>query len=197
MPPTDVIAAAGVADAVGRLLLVIGIVALVLITGAALTTWYVMHRIRRSHRIRRGLERGGLAIRSVAGDRSHRQIARLRLDVRRSAEATERSLEAARGRYLGDTPFVAADLARVGRALDDRLRLAEREPDGVVRQTLRTGLEPRVREHTRLGAELRQALLGDVAAAGDARLVAAGSRLEVEVEALKTWGETFTSHRAV
>src|SRR5690606_32319617 len=113
-----------------------------------------------------------------------------RLDVHRSAEATDRCLEAARDRYVGDVPFVAADLARVGRALDDQLRLAEREPDAAVRQSLLTGLGPRVHEHTRLGAELRQALLGGGAAAGDARLLEVGSRLSVEVEALKTWGAT-------
>lgn len=196
MPPADVLAAAGVADAVGQILLVLGIAGLVVITGAALTTWYVVRRIRRSRRVRAGLERGGLTLRSVARDRSGRRLARLRLDVRRSAEATGRSLEAARDRYVGDMPFVAADLARVGSALDGQLRLAEREPDAVVRQALLAGLEPRVREHTRLGAELRQALLGGGAAAGDARLLEAGSRLTVEVEALKTWGETFGSRRA-
>ncbi|MFH5821250.1 hypothetical protein [Georgenia sp. AZ-5] len=193
--PAEASAAAELADVLTTVLLVVGSVTLALALAAGLVTWWLVRRVRRS----RAYRRGTLALRSVAGDRTSRHLARQRLILDRSVEATARVLggAAAAGRPVGEMSAVADRLAEAARALDAELGLAEREPDPALRRSLSAGLDPRVAEHGRLSAGLRAAVLDARLSVGAVRLRGAADDLAVEAGALEAWGRSYrTSYGA-
>lgn len=183
------------AEVLGGLMLLGGTVLLVFGMAAVLSTWLVVRRIKRSRRLRNGWRQGRLTVRSLAADDAGRRLARLRLMLHRSAEATERTLAAAgtHGRPAGDLPAVAATLARAERTLDEQLRLAEREPDPALKRILAGRLDEQVRRAAALAAELRQTLLLAGDSIGDAQLERASRHLALEADALRTWNHSYTA----
>jgi hypothetical protein len=85
------------------------------------------------------------------------EVAELRLDLRRSQDATARLLAAASG-PLGHLPDWAHRLAQATDALDRQLVGLQREPDTAHMSAALTALRPLVREATTAGAELRSAI---------------------------------------
>lgn len=184
---------AELADVVGDVLLVTAGAAG---TGLLLTVggvWYAVRRIRRSRSVRRGLEAGGLAMRSLSTDASVRHIARRRLEIARSLEATARTLEAGRRerRPLGQLPYLAADLEIVGTSLSDRLRVAEVEPSPQNRADLAAALDGHVDSFLRLSADLRSAGLTGNADLGTERLAHIAGQLDIETSAMGAWHDTY------
>ncbi|GAA4287977.1 hypothetical protein [Georgenia daeguensis] len=190
--------AADVVDALAQVVLVGGAVMLVLGLAAVGSLWYVVRRVRRSRRLRRGVDRSRLTVRAVTGDDAGRRLARMRLEVQRSVDATERAIGAAQaqGAPVGAMPSVAANLVRAGHQLDEELRLAEIEPDLDLRRTWVAWLTDQVAEHGRLCADLRRSLFSATMATGPAHLTRAGDHLALEVEALQAWGTSYRTRRA-
>lgn len=190
--------AADLVDVLAQVLLVGGAVMLVVGLAAVGTLWYAVRRIRRSRRLRRGVDRGRLTVRAVAGDDAGRRLARMRLEVQRSVDATERAIGAAQaqGAPVGGMPSIAANLVRTGRQLDDELRLAEVEPDQELRRAWVAWLTDQVAEHGRLCADLRRSVLSATMATGPSQLTRAGDHLAIEVEALHAWGTSYRTRRA-
>jgi hypothetical protein len=186
-------------DAMAQVVLVGGAVLLVLGLAAAGSLWYMVRRIRRSRRLRRGVERSRLTVRSVTGDDTVRRLARMRLELQRSVDATERAVGSAQaqGAPVGGMPSIAASLVRTGRQLDDELRLAEVEPDPQLRRMWIDWLADQVAEHHRLCANLRRSVLDAAMAAGpDHHLARTSDSLMIEVQALQAWGTSYRARRA-
>lgn len=191
--------AADLVDMVAQVVLVGGAVMLALGLAAVGTLWYLARRIRRSRRLRRGVERSRLTVRSVAGDDVGRRLARMRLELQRSVDATERAIGSAEARRapVGGMPSIAASLARTGRQLDDELRLAEAEPDLELKRVWTGWLADQVSEHHRLCADLRRSIFSATMAAGpDHHLARTSDHLMIEVEALQAWGTSYRARRA-
>ena len=190
--------AADVVDALTQVVLVGGAVMLVLGLAAVGSLWYVVRRVRRSRRLRRGVDRCRLTVRAVTGDDAGRWLARMRLEVQRSVDATERAIGAAQaqGAPVGAMPSVAANLVRAGHQLDEELRLAEIEPDLELRHAWVAWLTDQVAEHGRLCADLRRSVFSATMATGPAHLARAGDHLALEVEALQAWGTSYRTRRA-
>jgi hypothetical protein len=85
------------------------------------------------------------------------EAAELRLDLRRSRDATARQLAAASG-PLGHLADLAHQLAQATDTLDGQLAALQREPDTAHMSAALTALRPPVREATTAGAELRSAI---------------------------------------
>ncbi|MCG2622007.1 hypothetical protein LVY72_08760 [Arthrobacter sp. I2-34] len=190
--------AGSMAEAVAGVMLIGGTMLLIFGMAAVLSAWLVVRKVQRSRRIRNGWTKSTLTVRSLSGDDAGRRLARLRIQLRRSAEATERTLAAAdiHGRPVGDLPAVAANLARAERTLDEQLRLAEREPHPALKQTLAARLDEQVRRACALAAELRQNLLlaGDSISA--AQLERASRHLALEADALRAWNRSYGGRTA-
>ncbi|PFG39590.1 hypothetical protein ATJ97_2101 [Georgenia soli] len=194
-----VAAGADLADTVAQVVLVGGAVMLLLGLAAAGTVWYLVRRIRRSRRLRRGVERSRLTVRSVTGDDVARRLARMRLELQRSIDATERAIGSAQAQRapVGGMPSIAASLVRTGHQLDGELRLAEAEPDLELRRMWLSWLEDQVTEHHRLCADLRRSVLDATMAAGpDPYLARTGDHLMLEAQALEAWGTSYRARRA-
>jgi hypothetical protein len=190
--------AVDIVDVLAQVVLVGGAVMLVVGLAALGSLWYAVRRIRRSRRLRRGVDRGRLTVRAVTADDAGRRLARMRLDVQRSVDATERAIGAAesQGAPVGAMPSVAASLVRTGHQLDDELRLAEIEPDVELRRAWVAWLTDQVAEHGRLCADLRRSVLSATMATGPTQLTRAGDHLALEVEALQAWGTSYRTRRA-
>ena len=87
----------------------------------------------------------------------HQEVAELRLDLRRSRDATAWLLAAASG-PLGHLPDWARQLAQATDTLDRQLAGLQREPDATHMSAALTSLRPLVLEATTAGAELRSAI---------------------------------------
>ncbi|MCK6210204.1 hypothetical protein KZX45_06560 [Georgenia sp. EYE_87] len=187
-----------IVDVLAQVVLVGGAVMLVVGLAAVGSLWYVVRRIRRSRRLRRGVDRGRLTVRAVTADDAGRRLARMRLEVQRSVDATERAIGAAesQGAPVGAMPSVAASLVRTGHQLDDELRLAEIEPDAELRRAWVAWLTDQVAEHARLCADLRRSVFSATMATGPSQLTRAGDHLALEVEALQAWGTSYRTRRA-
>ncbi|EMY33784.1 hypothetical protein D477_013020 [Arthrobacter crystallopoietes BAB-32] len=198
MPEMTVEASAAdfVSEVVPQILLIGGTVMLAFTLAAAVACWLVVRRIRRSRKIQRNMRKGQLMVRLATGDQSKRQLARLRLQLQRSTEATERSLTAAsgQGRPVGELPAVALNLSKAEQALDAQLHLAEREPDPQLRRALLPGLQKQVEQLCGLGSELRQSVLQTGHSISTARMQQVGSHLAMELDALQTWNRSYNSH---
>ncbi|WP_341359821.1 hypothetical protein V5H98_00655 [Georgenia sp. M64] len=188
--------ASAVVETVGQVLLVGGLVTLAVATAVGLALWYVVRRVRRSRRLRRGLDRSRLTVRSVAADDAGRRLARLHLELHRSLDATQRSIGAATSshRPVGNMPSIAANLVRAGEQLEEELRLAELEPDKALRETWAAWLEGQVAEHARLSTDLRRSLLTTGVGPGVNHLDRASQHLAVEIEALSAWDPAYRKH---
>jgi hypothetical protein len=199
MPEMSVNASAAdfVSEVVPQILLIGGTVVLALGLAFALSCWLVVRRIRRSKKVRQSMRKGQLMMRVATGDPSKRQLARLRMQLQRSAEATERSLAAAsgQGRPVGELPAVALNLSKAERALDEQLHLAEREPDPQLRKVLIPGLQNQVQELCGLASELRQSVLETGHTVSNARMQQVGSHLAMELDALQTWNQSYSSRQ--
>lgn len=155
--------------------------------------WYTVRRIRRSRSIQRGIEHGGLALRAISGDAGVRHLARRRLEIARSLDATNRTLEAAQRerRPLGQLPYLAADLEAVGTSLSGRLRVAEVEPVPEARAAAAAAMDAHVQNFLRLSADLRSAGLSGTEDMGVERLRAIAGRLDIEVSAMGAWHDAY------
>jgi hypothetical protein len=198
LPTTvDPSAAEFVTEVVPQILLIGGAVVAAMGLAFAVTCWLVVRRIRRSGVVQRGVRKGSMVVRSVAADDAGRKLARLRMQLERSSEATVRSLAAAdaQGRPLGDLPAVAANLARAERALDEQLHLAQREPNPQLRKTLVPGLSEQVERLSGLSAELRQSLLQNGHTVSTSQIERVSTHLALEVDALRTWNTAYGSRQ--
>jgi hypothetical protein len=168
-------------------LLGIGVVGFLLFVGL---TWYGIRRFSRSKRVRARVEQGQLNVRALSSDPTVREVARHRLAMRRSVEATDRAIEAAKesNRPVGELPQVAVDLRRAFRELDDDLRVVENEPDSGMRHRLLTDLLPDIQTHERLSGDLRRSLLHARGASSSA-LTRASEDLLLEAQSLAALGE--------
>ena len=144
-----------------QILLFTGITMLCIGIAAAVGLWLVIRRIRRSRRLQNGLRSGSLTVRSYTKDDAGRRLARQRLGLQRSADATGRALAAAfaEGRPVGELPLVADRLQAASRSLDEQLKLAEGEPEPSVKRSLAASLSGRTDQLNRLSGELRQHLM--------------------------------------
>ncbi|WP_026817972.1 hypothetical protein [Arthrobacter castelli] len=178
-----------------QLLLVGGIVLLTSTLVFALSTWFVVRKVRRSGIVGRMKEAGLMRMRALSGDSSVRQLAKLRLELHRSTEATGRSLAAARsaGHPLGDLPAVAADLERAHRSLQESIRIAEEETNRQTRMSHAARFRRQADKLTNLSAQLRHTLLqlSDDVGTGAARQ--AGEHLKLELAGLQAWSTSYTS----
>ncbi|MEV7648403.1 hypothetical protein [Arthrobacter sp. NPDC089319] len=181
------------ADMVLQILLFTGITMLCVGTAAAVGLWLVIRRIRRSRRLRYGLRSGALTVRSYTKDDAGRRLARQRLGLQRSAEATRRALAAAfaERRFVGELPLVADRLHAASRSLDEQLKLAEGEPEPGVKRSLAASLDSRVQQLNRLSGELRQNLMEAGYSADAEQLELAGKHLSREIEALHAWSSAY------
>lgn len=168
---------------------VLGVFALAAATG----TWLLVRRIRRSGIVRRRIERGSSRLRSFSTDPATRDLARLRLQLERSTEATRRSVSAAiaQGCPTGDLAATADDLTRAEAVLCDRIMLAEREPNQALRRDLARGIGTQVASLCDLSAQLRRSLLEVHQASGTGHLERATSKLTMEIGALQTWSTAY------
>ena len=180
-------------EGVLQLLLFGGAVLGVLAIGAATGTWLIVRRVRRSGVLRRRIERGSSRLRSFSMDASARELARLRLELERSTDATRRSVAAAiaQGSPTGDLAATAEDLTRAEAVLCERIALAEREPNRALRQDLARGIGEQVSSLCELSAELRRTLLEVHQVSGGRQLDRATTRLTMEIGALKTWNAAY------
>jgi hypothetical protein len=195
MPLTPATDSSGsfLADMVLQILLFTGITMLCIGTAAAVGLWLVIRRIRRSQRLRNGLRSGTLTVRSYTKDDAGRRLARQRLGLQRSAEATRRALAAAfaEGRPVGELPLVADRLQAASRSLDEQLKLAEGEPEPGVKRSLAASLAGRGEQLNRLSGELRQHLMEAGYSADAEQLELAGRHLSREIEALHAWSSAY------
>jgi hypothetical protein len=194
MPESEFADAAEVLlEGVLQLLLFGGAVLGVLAIGAATGTWLVVRRIRRSGILRRRFERETSRLRSFSPDASARDLARHRLQLERSTDATRRSLAAAiaQGSHAGDLVATAEDLTRAEAVLGERIALAEREPNRVLREELARSIGGQVDSLCDLSAQLRRTLLEVHQVSGSRQLDRATSRLTMEIGALKTWNAAY------
>jgi hypothetical protein len=176
-----------------QILLFTGVTMLCIGTAAAVGLWLVIRRIRRSHRLRNGLRTGTLTVRSYTKDDAGRRLARQRLGLQRSAEATGRALAAAfaEGRPVGELPLVADRLQAASRSLDEQLKLAEGEPEPGVKRSLAASLAGRTEQLNGLSGELRQHLMEAGYSADAEQLELAGKHLSREIEALHAWHSAY------
>lgn len=181
------------ADMVLQILLFTGITMLCFGTAIAVGTWLLIRRIRRSRLLRNGLRTGTLTVRSYTKDDAGRRLARQRLGLQRSADATGRALAAAfaEGRPVGELPLVADRLQAASRSLDEQLKLAEGEPEPSVKRSLATSLAGRTDQLNRLSGELRQHLMEAGYSADAEQLELAGRHLSREIEALQAWSSSY------
>lgn len=194
MPESEFADAAEVLlEGVLQLLLFGGAVLGVLAIGAATGTWLIVRRIRRSGILRRRIQRGSSRIRSFSTDASSRELARYRLQLERSTDATRRSLSAAiaQGSPAGALAATAEDLTRAEAVLGERIALAEREPNRVLREELARSIGSEVDSLCDLSAQLRRTLLEVHQISGSRQLDRATSRLTMEIGALKTWNAAY------
>jgi hypothetical protein len=180
-------------EGVLQLLLFGGAVLGVLAIGAATGTWLLVRRVRRSGVLRRRIERGSSRLRSFSMDASARELARLRLELERSTDATRRSVAAAiaQGSPAGDLAATAEELTRAEAVLCERIALAEREPNRALRGDLARGIGEQVNSLCALSAELRRTLLEVHQVSGSRQLDRASTRLTMEIGALKTWNAAY------
>lgn len=168
---------------------VLGVFALAALTG----TWLIVRRIRRSGVLRRRIDQGSSRLRSFSTDASTRDLARLRLQLERSTDATRRSVAAAiaQGCPTGDLAATAEDVTRAEAVLADRILLAQGEPNKALRQDLARGIGVEVSSLCNLSAQLRRTLLEVHQASGSKHLERATSRLTTEIGALQTWSAAY------
>jgi hypothetical protein len=110
----------------------------------------------------------------------HQEVAELRLDLRRSRDATAWLLAAASG-PLGHLPDWAHQLAQATDTLDRQLAELQGEPETAHMSAALTALRPLVREATTAGAGLRAAIrqAGSTLATTDWRALTGGIRDEI------------------
>lgn len=168
---------------------VLGVLALAALTG----TWLMVRRIRRSGILRRRIERGSSRLRSFSTDPSARELARLRLQLERSTDATRRSVTAAVAHHApaGDLAATAEELTRAEAVLCERIALAEREPDRALRAELARGIGEQVTSLCELSAQLRRTLLEVHQVSGNRQLDRATARLTMEIGALRSWNAAY------
>lgn len=196
MPESDFAdAAETLLEGLLQILLFSGAVLGVLAIAATTGTWLVVRRIRRSGILRRRMQRTSSRMRSFSADASSRELARLRLQLERSTDATRRSVSAAltQGCPAGDLAATAEDLTRAEAVLSERIALAEREPSKALREELARGIGTQVQTLCELSADLRRTLLEVHNASGSAHVSRATSRLTMEIGALQTWSATYGS----
>lgn len=179
-------------DALGTTLLVGGGV---LATGAAATVgtvWYGVRRLKRSRRLRRGLDRGGSTVRMFTGDAATRSLAGQRLRIERAMDATDHALQAAAQarRPVGQLPVLAEELRASGQELSRQLRVAEAEPHADLRARLARQLQEPVDRFLRVSGDLRAATISGPGAS-DGRLEGVAERLGIEMSALDAWDEVY------
>ncbi|GAB3517332.1 hypothetical protein GCM10027402_00520 [Arthrobacter monumenti] len=178
-----------------QLLLIGAILLLVSALALGLTAWVVIRKVRRSGIIRRTKETGLLNARALSSDSSVRRLAKLRLELHRSMQATDRSLAAARsaGHPVADLPAVAADLNRAQLSLQNNIRIAEQESDRRLRVSYAARFAQQVDILTGLSSQLRQSLLQLGDDVGNSATLNAGAHLRLELEGLRAWSDSYGS----
>ncbi|GAA1125132.1 hypothetical protein [Arthrobacter flavus] len=180
-------------DTIMQLLIFGGVTLLVIGLGFALATWLIVRRLRRSGAVQRSFSTGVLTARSYAVDDGVRRIARLRLDLRRSGQATRRALDAAAGSGgpIGELPIVAEDLFRAEQALENQLRMAEREPDRQLKRDLAGRIGEQVQSYGTLSADLRRSLMQAGQPTGANEIQRASTHLTREINVLQAWSKSY------
>ncbi len=179
---------------------VFGVLALVLLAAVVLG---VVTTVKTVRAVRRGVERTSAQARRVVEETTLKakkygqpgvlgELASLRLELRESMIGTREALEAG----VGDDPALREALSLLNRlrehahALDDELRLLEREPDkGRVTARL-PELRQRTERVTHCADSLRWAAQDRARQFGEDELAALGRQIEVEAGALRHWVPT-------
>ncbi|MDF3288232.1 MULTISPECIES: hypothetical protein [Streptomyces] len=179
---------------------VFGVLALVLLAAVVLG---VVATVKTARAVRRGVERTSAQARRVVEETTLKakkygqpgalgELASLRLELRESMIGTRQALEAG----VTDDPALREALSLLGRlrehahALDDELRLLEREPDkGRITARL-PELRQRTERVTHSADSLRWAAQDRARQFGDDELAALGREIEVEAGALRHWAPT-------
>lgn len=189
----------GFADTLMQLLLIGGVALVIVGLGTVLATWLIVRRLRRSGVVQRSFSSGILTVRSYAIDDGVRRVARLRLDLRRCGQATQRALAAAlaQGGPVGELPAVAEDLFRAERTLEDQLRLAEREPNRLLKRELAGRIGEQVQSFCGVSAELRRSLMQAGQSLEDPQIQRASSSLTREISVLKAWSKSYGTHNRI
>lgn len=140
------------------LVITLAIIVVIVLVVAVLAVWLVWRRLRRSTMVRQGLLQAR-AVASPAGPR--RDLARLRLQLAESLAQTHRVLLAVSG--ADGAPPGLADITRrldqAGAAVDEHLRLMEREPDPVLLSRSIPGLRQRVQALSGNASRIREIAL--------------------------------------
>ncbi|WP_028280371.1 hypothetical protein [Arthrobacter sp. H5] len=193
--PENITAADSLIGAMAEAALIGGAILLGLGLMATAATWLIVRRIRRSGIVRRSLDRGATRVRSFSTDGASRELAKLRLELQRSTQATRRSVASAlaQGCPVGELPAAAEDLNRAELALTDQIRLAEREPNRALKQELAAAIGRQVHSLGDLSAELRRSLMDVHNAVGTAQVTRASARLSLESGALQSWSAAYGS----
>lgn len=177
----------------------LGVITLFVLLAAVLGVVVV---VKATRAVRRGVERTGVRARRVVEETTLRarraqpgvagEVAALRLELRGSMISTRQALESG---ATGDSSLQEA-LGLLGRlrehahALDEEMRLMEREPDrGRIAERL-PGLRERTDRITHSANSLRWAAQDRARQLEDDDLTALGRQIEVEAGALRHWVPT-------
>lgn len=165
-----------------------------------ITTWVMVRRIRKSGvtaKIRGGVENavsgGLLKVRAETSFGVKRELAKMRLRLKASLDATARSIDVARSEHrpVGDLPVVLGTLSRAGSSVDAQLALAEREPDAAMQESLAATLRVHVRDIEKAALEIRTTLSQTGTSAYSADVEDASTRLTAEARVLESWSQTY------
>lgn len=180
-------------EALGTVVLVAGGTAVAGTAAVAGSVWYGVRRLRRSRRVRRGLDRGSTVARALTSDASGRRLAGMRLRVERSIDATEQTFRnaAAGRRPTGQLPAIAGELRESGRDLSEQLRVAEADPDPQIRARLAQEFDEPVERFLRISGDLRAAAVAGGRELSGTRLGEVSQRLGLEIAALEVWDPVY------
>ncbi len=175
---------------------VLGVVSLFMFAGAVLGVILLVKTVRT---VRRGVERTSAQARRMVEETTLKarrvqpgtagELAALRLQLRASMTGTRQALEAG---MAGDSSLKEAltlldRLRGHAHALDDELRLMEREPDRSRIAARLPELRERTGRVTHSADSLRWAAQDRARQFGDDELAALGRQIEVEAGALRHW----------
>lgn len=184
---------------------VLAVIALFVVAGMAIGTFLL---VKAARAVQRGVERTGVQARRVVEETTLKakraqpgpvgQVAALRLELRTSMTGTRHALETgiAADPTLKEALTLLDRLRTHAHALDEELRLLEREPDRARLQSRLPGLRERTGRVTHSADSLRWAAQDRARQFDDDDLAALGRQIEVEAGALRHWVPTDLSKGA-
>jgi hypothetical protein len=178
---------AGLLDVVSNVLLAGGVVVVLAAGTAATVVAITVRRVRRSG----ALAAASLRLHAITDTGPRREVARLRLQLRRAVEGGEVAIRAgdASAGLPGETSALFRRIRREALALDAHLRVMQTEDDHETLRAALPALRRRVEEIVRLVRQLRAAVADGLAAVSADSMAELGSDVEREVIALRAGRE--------